>query len=636
MSLFSFAFFLQIPQTIKNYQFGAKSDFQIIKILCIGESTTADLFSDDSNRAWPRQLGFKLNEIYKDRKVKFVVINEAVPAVSTEYLLNHLPAQISKHEPDIVISMMGINDGLEIDRNIGLRKYPFFKRLFELKTFKIYFYIKENYFTEPLPDYVSPIYKDITLDNFDKNFENMILTEKLNLKDITELKKTISHQADEKTLNVYLASELYDTALFMEQNKKFKLSNQLKTLCLQHVSESTNHKLNDPYLLFFNLLCAEGNRAKSNMALEAILKSTLEPKEQLSLAVSYIATNQFAFNRENVKKLKHKYQDIWSINEEFKIKTLKKILMQKLEGPVEGLFFSVHRDILNKLILHRWLNLVKNPKVKLEDILDFEHNLKKVFHRKDDVIPLILEKLYLLNKRDRQELSYEVGMPVAEYSQLCVDYIMWHIEKITLGKEIIPLLMHCSFTNRDQQDEREVEKVLTYFKNNQPIDSEMNRSIMKYVKRVDPVLYESFYEGNPPELSKLNFQSTRNNHRSVAELLLLNNIKYIVMSYPTTKKENFKNFFSKNPSQVQSMTQLMYAEHIDVNIELKYKNILFVSNDNFSDECKFEIGDCYIDLFTKLIGGKFGHTTDKGHGMIAENIVRLFKNNEPYLLNLAK
>ncbi|NOT77628.1 MAG: hypothetical protein HOP07_01345 [Bacteriovoracaceae bacterium] len=80
-------------------------DKNLIRILTVGESTTADIFSG-SMLSWPRQLEKLLNSNGK----KFRVYNVGLTATTTGQILARLPDQLEFYKPHIVITMMGIND----------------------------------------------------------------------------------------------------------------------------------------------------------------------------------------------------------------------------------------------------------------------------------------------------------------------------------------------------------------------------------------------------------------------------------------------------------------------------------------------------------------------------------------------
>jgi len=75
-------------------------------ILCLGESTTVV----GGKESYPRQL----EEILNDRNagISFSVINRGIPGTTTRGILSRLKMNLDRYQPDMVISMMGINDEL--------------------------------------------------------------------------------------------------------------------------------------------------------------------------------------------------------------------------------------------------------------------------------------------------------------------------------------------------------------------------------------------------------------------------------------------------------------------------------------------------------------------------------------------
>jgi Flp pilus assembly protein TadD len=74
------------------------------RILCLGESTTA-LGGKDS---YPSQLGEILNA--RKKGITFSIINKGVPGIDTSYIVAQLENNLKKYNPDLVITMMGVND----------------------------------------------------------------------------------------------------------------------------------------------------------------------------------------------------------------------------------------------------------------------------------------------------------------------------------------------------------------------------------------------------------------------------------------------------------------------------------------------------------------------------------------------
>lgn len=110
------------------------------KIMCIGESTTA-LGGEDS---YPSQLEELLNA--QDTGMTFSVINKGISGIITPRISSKLPGFLKIYHPDMVVSMMGINDydAVRIDintlteGNISLQGEPsFFQSLRVYKLFSL-------------------------------------------------------------------------------------------------------------------------------------------------------------------------------------------------------------------------------------------------------------------------------------------------------------------------------------------------------------------------------------------------------------------------------------------------------------------------------------------------------------------
>lgn len=74
------------------------------RIMCLGESTTAG-----GENAWPARLERLLNERYPG--MTFSVVNKAVAGADMAALMNSLEKNLDEVRPDMVMTMMGINDG---------------------------------------------------------------------------------------------------------------------------------------------------------------------------------------------------------------------------------------------------------------------------------------------------------------------------------------------------------------------------------------------------------------------------------------------------------------------------------------------------------------------------------------------
>ncbi|MEI7998921.1 MAG: hypothetical protein WCH62_05390, partial [Candidatus Omnitrophota bacterium] len=110
--LFCFIVLFEIVLRLGGFVYNARQEAQNkveltsseIRILCIGESTTA-LGGTDS---YPSQLQEILQQRFPSQKIK--VINRGRISKDSWYLLNNLEHDLDRYKPHIVVGMIGIND----------------------------------------------------------------------------------------------------------------------------------------------------------------------------------------------------------------------------------------------------------------------------------------------------------------------------------------------------------------------------------------------------------------------------------------------------------------------------------------------------------------------------------------------
>jgi tetratricopeptide (TPR) repeat protein len=95
------------------------------RILCLGESTTG------------RQYGTYLEEILNKRNIgiKFSVIDEGTAGINTTTIISQLEGNLDKYQPQMVIAMMGINDGGE---RVSRENINTINMVSFLKSFRVY------------------------------------------------------------------------------------------------------------------------------------------------------------------------------------------------------------------------------------------------------------------------------------------------------------------------------------------------------------------------------------------------------------------------------------------------------------------------------------------------------------------
>lgn len=94
-------------------------------VLCLGESTT----QAGGAKSFPRQLEKILN--HRDLGIKFTVINKGISGTCTAHIAAELPENIDRYHPDMVITMMGINDGpgtVVFEDTLAVKSRLFFER----------------------------------------------------------------------------------------------------------------------------------------------------------------------------------------------------------------------------------------------------------------------------------------------------------------------------------------------------------------------------------------------------------------------------------------------------------------------------------------------------------------------------
>jgi len=96
----------------------------VYRIMCLGESTT--LGSPGSS--YPLELEKILNQ--RNIGIKFSVINKGITGTNTTFILSKLEDNLNKYRPDMVIAMMGINDrSIKYYEGIADADSAWFKRL---------------------------------------------------------------------------------------------------------------------------------------------------------------------------------------------------------------------------------------------------------------------------------------------------------------------------------------------------------------------------------------------------------------------------------------------------------------------------------------------------------------------------
>lgn len=116
--------------------------------MCLGGSTTAHEGED----AYPVQLEDVLNE--RDVGIRFKVINKGVNGADSAYILSNIRANLDRYNPDMVIAMIGVNDGISTipyEDSLKVRLSMFVRGLRVYKLAKV-LYI--NIMNKSIDDYI--------------------------------------------------------------------------------------------------------------------------------------------------------------------------------------------------------------------------------------------------------------------------------------------------------------------------------------------------------------------------------------------------------------------------------------------------------------------------------------------------
>ena len=117
-----------------------------ITVLCVGDSITQGVGADARGRSYPAQLEKMLYARFPDKRIR--VVNYGIGGTNSSQLLHRLPGLMLQFDPDILICLIGQNDGWNLIES-GLQHVndsPLFASIavhartwvFNLKTYKLY------------------------------------------------------------------------------------------------------------------------------------------------------------------------------------------------------------------------------------------------------------------------------------------------------------------------------------------------------------------------------------------------------------------------------------------------------------------------------------------------------------------
>lgn len=122
-----------------------QGDAAAVRILCLGESTSAEVFSDHGDQSWPKVMERALNR--SPGALRYRVYNTAVPGLITSVIAADLDRRLAQYQPHLVVSMIGVND-----RNLGTRYSDSRAPWRGLRVYKLLCWLMEAYGGHQPPD----------------------------------------------------------------------------------------------------------------------------------------------------------------------------------------------------------------------------------------------------------------------------------------------------------------------------------------------------------------------------------------------------------------------------------------------------------------------------------------------------
>lgn len=363
---------IQFDQNFKNQKLKSKIDVgQQIKFLVIGESTSASYFAENEDSSWPRLLEKKINENSEKTGFKAVVFNEAVPGTNTAVIALKLPGLIKKYNPQVVISMMGVNDPISAG-SIGHQKhtinFEFLKKFKIVKAINYFisyfekdFYVEKSAIIVGIDEEVKARLFQFVGSRIDKikSEELFQLFETLKGKLKTPAERTEYHSLVAEMLHALSLGSAFAGLKSHEPERDL-----LKT-CGEYLEKTyAEEEFSDP-LIYNELLCFKYDNSKLNLILKRVLESINKGKSISDQTLALLLKTKYAYSKENYSKLMsvfnlkssedpvdEKKEDMWATQKNYQtvFKTLENnkifyISMMYPSGNSENLkrFFSDER-----------------------------------------------------------------------------------------------------------------------------------------------------------------------------------------------------------------------------------------------------------------------------------------------------
>ncbi len=195
-------------------------------------------------------------------------------------------------------------------------------------------------------------------------------------------------------------------------------------------------------------------------------------------------------------------------------------------------------------------------------------------------------------------------------------------------KRIHPFVKHfCHLQSRQQKQKVCLEAIKRALANGAEVTPQLLAIAARSGAADDPVLSEIFLNvGYRPGKEKLSGRVLEGIYRGLADYVRNNDLIWFAMQYPTGSTEGLKYFLSNTP-RTENFHSVFYTTKVHP-VDERYRGVFFVSNENFNTLVSHDNEtEYYTDYFAREGGLNFGHMTEKGYAVIAQNLsAEMIKN----------
>ena len=123
-------------------------------------------------------------------------------------------------------------------------------------------------------------------------------------------------------------------------------------------------------------------------------------------------------------------------------------------------------------------------------------------------------------------------------------------------------------------------------------------------------------------------ETTRSSYRELGDLAGELRVPWFAMQYPTGSVDQLKLFLRTGTRLGRFYSSKFFEKDSGLVTDTRYREVRFISNESFKDFVTPDNeSEYFADFFARGSGLNFGHTTEKGHRVIAENVQKALIEN---------